>query len=804
VSPGNALEFADPSTSPELPQSALEVLGGSQVTIDTPQDFGGLLIGDGGNGSGRVLVRDEQSSIDLTGDNFQLSVGQFGTGQLVVKDGGSVTAEDGFHPIGNAAGSNGTVVVSGRASRFETPGTVAVAQGFFDDQGDDEPSNDFGVPDATTTGRLTVSNQANVQAGELLVGSEPNSEGNVLVEGIGDVEVGGFTVGVEGAGNMTIRDGGTVGSTGSFNAIANAAGSTGAVMVDGSGSELGAQGSFTIGNGVFDDQGDTDPSNDFGQQGAVTNASMTVSNSAKVSTSGDSTGIIVGSEAMVDGSVASLTVASGGTLETPNLQGRGPNSAITITGSGTQVNVSSAFGVPFPDFAPEGGFLRAARNDGENGEINVLNGADVTVSASEGTSGPGIQIARQPGSNGSMMIDGQNTSVEVIQTTPTIEGANFGPYLQAGRSGAGDVQVRNGATLLVEGPQSSIVISQGNADEFADPGNAPALEQSRLLVADGGEVTLRDPDPFDTGSISGLEVGNRENGNGLLRVDGNGSIVSIEGEQEPFMNVGDEGQGVLEAFDGGVVSGMFLSFGAAPTGNGTGVVSGTESAISLAGKTGDLGTNPGQAAFMQVGRSGTGELTVENGGKITISGENEGVYPGFSVGFNESSQGTMTVTDSQSNVTVLGGTDTGFGSAGIIYVGRGGTGDLTVSDGGTITNSDDGIMMVGRSATSAGTLTVTGTDSSLDVGQRLFVGSDVDFDTGDPLPDQGGAGDVVVEAGGRLEAGDAQNDGIADIVVGAGSTLEIENGGTLLGDVRVVGGAFDLADGATHDGDLIS
>ena len=480
------------------------------------------------------------------------------------------------------------------------------------------------------------------------------------------------------------------------------------------------------------------------------------------------------------------------------------NGEVLISGTGTEAVISPETGRYTGEFSAEGGFVRAGRNDGSNARIVVSDGALLDVNANDQTSGPGIQVARQPGSVGTFIVDGSDTRVEVIQTVPTVEGADYGPYLQAGRSGSGDVQVRNGGTLVLDGPKSDIAVSRGNSEEFENPSDAPELAQSRLYVSDGGTVILRNSDPFDTGSASGMEVGRRENGNGLVRVEGSESSISVEGAVSPFVNVGDDGQGVLEVVDGGLVSSLFMAFGASQTGSGTGTVSGPGSSISLSGVQGELSQNPGQAAFMHSGRSGTGDLTVEGGGQIDISGANEGFYPGFAVGFAEGASGTMTVTGAGSAVTISDGTDTSFGSEGIIHIGRQGTGDLTVSDGGKVDNSDNGILTVGLYSNGNGTLTITGEDASVDAGLRVLLGSSADFETGDALPDEGGTGQIVVESGGRLEAGASTADDVADVVVGANGTLEVESGGTLVGDVRVVGGNFDLADGATHIGEVIT
>ena len=747
VSPGNSLEFADRAMAPTLQESALEVLGGSQVTIDSSQGFGGLTVGNGGNGNGRALISGRQTNFTLTGENASLQVGQFGEGRLTVSAGARLVAGDQFHTIGNAAGSTGHLVVSGDGSRFSTPGNVSIASGFFDDQGDDDPSNDFGIAGAPTTGTLTVSNQADFSAGFLDFGGSHNSSASALVSSGGTLEVDGFTLANEGSGELKIQDGGRFRSTGSFDIVANAANASGTISITGSGSELqvqdtlelrfadistseaeatgtllvsdqgrvdldqleigsksfnegrvvvedsgtlstdrlvvgfdpnstgrvvvgsdgnistneleiGQQGSgnliiseggifrstdnfspvanaagssgdilvtgpgsqlellgrLVVGNGFFDDQGNDDPGDDFGRAGAVTTGSMTVEEGARVNTFGDATGILIGRDQLVEGSTAALTVSSGASLDTPWLNAAGPDSSITITDIGTEVTVSSTFGLPFPDFGREGGFLRAARNDGEHGEIKVLNGARVSVTSEDEATGPGIQIARNPGSVGSFVADGQDTVVEVVQSGPILEPEGFGPFLTLGRDGEGTSEIRNGASVSLSGAQAIATVSRGNSVDFDDPADAPILAQSALGVRSGAtlfvEGTVEQP--------ATMFIGENENGNGRLEVDGDGSVVEIGAANGGRFLVGanfdfsdqraqleDGGTGLVTVGNGGhLVSGSAVGDGVSDIFVGDG---GTLHVLNDGLLTGD------------VEASVNGSFTVEDGG--TASGD---------------------------------------------------------------------------------------------------------------------------------------------------------------------------------------
>ena len=130
------------------------------------------------------------------------------------------------------------------------------------------------------------------------------------------------------------------------------------------------------------------------------------------------------------------------------------------------------------EFDYEAGFLRAARNDGERGEINVLDGARIEIRSgigvNEDTTAPGFQLAREFGSVGSATVDGAGSLVEIVQAGPVIPSLG-GPFLQAGRSGDGTVTISNGGAISLTGADSIVQVSRGQ------DGEGPVPEQGKLL-----------------------------------------------------------------------------------------------------------------------------------------------------------------------------------------------------------------------------------------------------------------------------------------------------------------------------------
>jgi T5SS/PEP-CTERM-associated repeat protein len=116
---------------------------------------------------------------------------------------------------------------------------------------------------------------------------------------------------------------------------------------------------------------------------------------------------------------------------------------------------------------------------------------------------------------------------------------------------------------------------------------------------------------------------------------------------------------------------------------------------------------PATASLGQVvvGNSGTGTLTVQNGGTLTTD-------KAF-IGNNAGSNGTATVT----------GAGSSWSNSGTIFVGNAGAGIFNVFSGATFTSSDD--TFLGYSAGSTGTLNVDGAGSkfSLATGKTLYVGA---------------------------------------------------------------------------------
>jgi len=237
------------SSSVAFAQATID--GDSTVTVpgteSSPWNVGGdLTVGDVGTGT--LLVENggivsniygyigknsgSTGSVTVSGAGSQwnnsdnLYVGVSGTGTLLVENGGIVSSRNGI--IGSVSGSTCSVTVRGAGSQWNNSGTLYVGG--------------FG------TGTLLVENSGIVSSRDGIIGSESGSTGSVTVRGAGSQwnNSGGLSVGIFGTGTLLVENGGIVSSDSGSIGYHN--GSTGSVTVSGAGSQWNNSGNLTVGN----------------------------------------------------------------------------------------------------------------------------------------------------------------------------------------------------------------------------------------------------------------------------------------------------------------------------------------------------------------------------------------------------------------------------------------------------------------------------------------------------------------------------------------------------------------------------
>jgi T5SS/PEP-CTERM-associated repeat protein len=194
----------------------LNVTGGGVVA-----NYATCYVGYYAGSTGTVMV--DGSGSQWGDDGYGSDVGYYGNGTIKITNGGCVSTGDAL-TIGHYSGSTGTVTVDGSGSQLNEGG----------------PGGGFGVfVGASGNGTLNITG-GGVVNGNVGIGGNVGGTGIVTVNGVGSkLFNGGVTVGSFGNGTLNVTGGGTVcdnGGASNPTYIGTESGSTGTVMVDGTGS----------------------------------------------------------------------------------------------------------------------------------------------------------------------------------------------------------------------------------------------------------------------------------------------------------------------------------------------------------------------------------------------------------------------------------------------------------------------------------------------------------------------------------------------------------------------------------------
>ena len=547
---------------------------------------------------------------------------------------------------------------------IDGPGTVVVRNGALIDAsgkgiGIGVNSQYVGV------GILNVESGADVRATQFVIGDDEGSRGTVTVTGAGSTLTTTGTndylhVGDDGTGTLTIESGADVRATRVV--IGDDAGSRGTVTVTGSGSTL--------------------------------------------VTAGADNEVLVGDEG-----TGVLEVLDGGLVDTLKFDvgrsgvGRATIRGVASDGTRSRVIVSPDNGRFSDDpetpgcCADGGGFARAGRNAGSRGTIEILGGGLLRVRDGGGTWNPGFTLARNKGSVGTLLIDGSGSSLEVIQTAPANSSnplLGSGPYVWLGRRGGGTTTIRNGGRLLVRGESAWAGVSRGDVNpDFPDSDTGPVNQRSVVNVLSGGRMEI-------AGEGALLEIGTGgPAADGAVTVSGPGSRIATAGIDNRIF-VGDEGTGVLEVLDGGLVETLRFDVGRSGVGRATirGVASdGTRSRVIVSPDNGRASVHPtvpgccvDDSGYVWVGldAGSRGALEILEGGLLRVRDSGGTWGPGFTLARTKGSVGTLLIDGVGSSLEVIqdapaGSTDPLITSPGpYALLGRRGSGTTTIRNGGRL------------------------------------------------------------------------------------------------------------------------
>jgi T5SS/PEP-CTERM-associated repeat protein len=741
-----------------LATALLNVGGGAPGTLNitaagSVQSAGNNTLGSIASGPGTVNVDGTNSQwVDFG----ELTIGDAGQGTLNITAGGFVSSLNGH--IGQKSGSSGTVTIAGAGSRWRSMGA-----GFGFDVGFEG------------TATLNVQAGGAVESTGAIIGRRLGGVGTVTVEGSGSTwkdSGAALLIGFGGSATLEILDGGGVANGNGF------IGSDDTVNVDGIGSMWTNSGNVVVGNlsgGVLNITGGGAVSSVDGFINSESGASAAVTIVGPGSMWTNSGQLSVGSNPL--GGAGTLTVGAGGRVsDTEGTIGNdSPTSGtVTVTGASSTWTNSS--------------FLNVGRFG--TGVLNIMDGGDVTNT--------GGQLGIGVGSKGTATVAGAGST-----WTNSL-------FLFVGNLGTGTLKIEAGGA--VSNTIGYIGTNAGSNGTVTVTGVGSTWTNSaEFTVGQFGTGTLM---VEAGGSVSNTEgfVGGFHSGTGTATITGAGSMWTNSGN----LSVGDDGTGTLNILNGATVSNAsgFIGRDSTPTTSSTGTVtvSGAGSTwtnnsslrigengtatlnimdggvvVSNAALTNDddayIGTGGDSSGMVtvsgpgsmwihhgrfNVGNDGTGELTIEVGGVVSVTGVGR-------IGVENGPLATVTVT----------GPGSSWNIDGELRVSDGGIGELAITAGGAVACVD---AQIARENLAVGTATVAGAGSTWTIGGRLGVGGNA----GNLI--NGGTGTLRIQPGGKVDV--AQN-----IVIFPNGLLRLE-GGTL--DAQSIsfqgGGQFAWTSGTLHVG----
>ena len=366
-----------------------------------------------------------------------------------------------------------------------------------------------------------------------------------------------------------------------------------------------------------------------------------------------------------------------------------------------------------------------------------------------------------PGAQDDADVDANGT----ISGTGAVSGISFEGQLTAdGLSLTADYIALNVGSIALTNGAEFVAFSQIN-----ESGDTTVTVSGDSLMA----VLGTNP------SSIGLDIGVEQGYPAVLDLTGYGTNISIE---EDNTDIGDTGIGLmtisggaeLDTYDFYDDGGGALILGNSAGAQGTLTVSGAYSALDAGGP-------------VTVGETGSGYLVIEAGAEASM---NTGLgYFRLTIGDQAGSTGTLLVTGPGSRLDAYVNSPT--------IVGNDGTGSLTVTNHGfvelgyTVVDYDDG----------NGSIAVTGTGSTLEMRYGLELGGDVATGGTGVLSVSAGAQTVVI--GGGIALGYAADTAGTISVSGAHSTLnigtnEVDVGIDGTGTLLVTGGGLVKATGISQ------
>ncbi len=724
-----------------------------------------------------------------------LYVGYAGTGSLTVNGGGKVNDTNAY--LANSTTASGIALIDGSGSTWTTGSTLSVAQ--------------------AGSGTLTISHGGKVIDGAATVGTS-TGKGRVIVDGTGStwasgtlslgknallnlanggsVSVSGSTFMSSGATIDFGTGGGTLSTGNLFPIVGQLVGTgsinTSGIVADGSlvfDSTHGANQTFFWNGSAQNITVHLNLTSTFGEVGPGYSGvgSFTVTSGVQIKSANGYLGYGPGSSGnvVIDGAGSSwiigfnlyvglngaggLTITNGGsvTASTANL-GNGGNGTVLVNGAGSILTTSNGLNI--------GGSGK--------GSLTITGGGSVTSNGAAEIGGSGAGLVWLDGVGSSLSIKNYPLYIGYGRAgTMTITGggkvdSGGGIYTYLGyQSGVTATVTLDGAgsqwstaTAFYVGYSSSATINVTNGGKLSSAlhaylGNNPG--SAGVVTVDG---------PGSTWNLGDLQIG--VGGTGHLNITNGGQVTVIGGTR-----LGNAGAGTINfGPNGGTLT--TVSFTAQPSQiQGTGTINtrgllldgsldcnsnqGVNQTLLWVGSSQNVSVHldltgspvPGNTfagGELAIGNNGAGSMIVREGISITS-------LHGF-IGYGSGSTGVVSIDGPGSNWSLTDGALASF------YVGYSGTGSLTISHGGKVTNGDYGY--VGANSGAYGMVRVDGSGSTWTNVLPLTIGGS-------------GTGVLVIGNGGYVQGQwVVVNTGslvVMDVGNGSGlsaSTGTLSNGGT--------------------------
>jgi outer membrane autotransporter protein len=382
-----------------------------------------------------------------------------------------------------------------------------------------------------------------------------------------------------------------------------------------------------------------------------------------------------------------------------------------------------------------------------NGTMTISDGGTVTAAEQTSTSVSDkgvVFVARGDASTSSVTVTGDGSELAAVS-------------LYAGENGKATVEILDGGKLtlsdLLEIGRNNTSVSTVTVSGKSSTDTASSVTANRITVGNFGTGTLIIKDGATVSGGGNVSVGLSKDSNGTLTVSGSGSKLALTTGGSLY--IGNNGTGNATVSSGGVIEvpdDIYLGYHnptsdsvSASTGVGTLLVTGAGSSVS--------------ATRLEVGRSGTGTLTLADGGAVTV---NSGTGT-LDIAKSSGSTGTLIIGAAAGSDAVAAGTlnatTVAFGSA--LTGSETSTGKIVFNITDTDYTFDKTITGAGAVDVAAGTVNLTGTSTytgatTVNGGTLNIAGSIasvVSINNGAFLTGNGTVGGLTVNSGGTVSPG---------------------------------------------------